>query len=470
MVADATVIALKLKIAANDLDAVFTELQQLLVSDYALLFNDLISIQARYRENEAQELKGLLDPADSDRARSRTIEELIHLVDQIPTQEDMASPTGSPASSGKICHNIPDRLPLQLATKCIVKIAENESLLKAEVGDVIEDIEIAQVMEVTITDEDEGENFKITSPNTAEQYLKSGRLTKWIFHVTPLKLGSHTLYLQVSTIEIIDGIERRRNTVLERELEVAAFESTEDNATPTWEDTGIVVATGARANEKSNSSPSAAPSQAPAPAVKASAPPAQVPAPAPAPSRASPPKSSVRLIRKFMPIAAALLVLFIGYRFATNYDGMPIDVKDGVSGESSGVDRGNEVILPSPSPSPVSPPPVVKDNLTMEDMPGMYAPVIFDNSSAQVTSTSTVAVGDTAFVTILASPRATASLSFFINSVKLDASKLYVDKGLKIPFVARNSAISFSIKNERFPESLYILRVPGNHNYTWDLR
>jgi protein TonB len=109
-------------------------------------------------------------------------------------------------------------------------------------------------------------------------------VTEWIFCVTPLKEGQFPLVLKISIIEIINGIERKRNEVLKEQVEILTQKPKEDDpgftsAGYTWQVTGAdeqrAVPGGsksAEAAELPRSQPTAGPVPAPAPMPQAPVP------------------------------------------------------------------------------------------------------------------------------------------------------------------------------------------------------
>lgn len=102
---------------------------------------------------------------------------------------------------------------------------------------------ISDVMGVELLDPDSDKAFSITTINDTVQFVEKDLVTEWIFCVTPLKEGQHPLVLKISIIEIINGIERKRNEVLKEQVQILTEKIDEDepgfvSAGYAWQVTG----------------------------------------------------------------------------------------------------------------------------------------------------------------------------------------------------------------------------------------
>jgi hypothetical protein len=145
-----------------------------------------------------------------------------------PAPPKPASPPASDAqlSRGKILYDIPDNMMVNRQQKCIIRIGENEAIVKD--GNIfsdaakIEDIPIARVMNVELIDIAEPPHFSIKTIISTEQEIESGSYTEWLFWVTPLLEGNFSLLLKVSIIRIIDGKERKKDLVFEKPVNITS--------------------------------------------------------------------------------------------------------------------------------------------------------------------------------------------------------------------------------------------------------
>lgn len=110
--------------------------------------------------------------------------------------------------------------------KCIVRVAFNKKVLteglESKRGDVIKDIRISGVMGVELLDPSASPAFAVRTISDQVQMVGKDLVTEWIFYVKALIEGTHPLVLKISVIEIKDGIERKRNVVLEEQVEILA--------------------------------------------------------------------------------------------------------------------------------------------------------------------------------------------------------------------------------------------------------
>lgn len=107
--------------------------------------------------------------------------------------------------------------------KCTVRLAWEELLLTEglnipENERVIESIRLGNVMEVSLYEGRDGHNFDIKSRNHEEQVIYEDEVTEWLFDVKPLTVGNFILILRVTLIQMIEGIERKKDIVLERNV------------------------------------------------------------------------------------------------------------------------------------------------------------------------------------------------------------------------------------------------------------
>ncbi len=132
-------------------------------------------------------------------------------------------PVGPSRKEGRVLYHIPTLMQLDRWTRCTVRLAWEEIYLrdglkipKEELQ--IESIRLADVMQVALTEGRNGGNFEIKALNNEEQFIIEDDFTEWLYDVRPLALGSFTLILRITLIHIIQGQERKKDIVLEREV------------------------------------------------------------------------------------------------------------------------------------------------------------------------------------------------------------------------------------------------------------
>ncbi|MDV7395434.1 hypothetical protein RZS08_28870, partial [Arthrospira platensis SPKY1] len=86
----------------------------------------------------------------------------------------------------------------------------------------IRDIRISNLMQVELMDPLAAAEpaLSVRTISSAEQFIDPDDYTQWIFYVKALQEGVHPLVLKVTVIETMAGKERRREIVLEEQIEV----------------------------------------------------------------------------------------------------------------------------------------------------------------------------------------------------------------------------------------------------------
>lgn len=233
-------------VVENEFDALFEALFKVVRQLSPLLENNLLVMHGDYRRmaNDAQTQTISRDEYDLE--ANKLSRALLYFIDQLPVAkpQNADAPSKKRYPSGKVLYDIPRRLPLQQVTKCVVRIGETEEVVldnfSPSSDTKIENVRIAEVMEVELLDASEGKNFKITTLNSKDQKIYSDDYSEWFFFVTPLVAGQHDLYLKVSVLQIVEGKERTKEIVFERAVEVVS-ETVEPSPTQ-WEDTQVRIA------------------------------------------------------------------------------------------------------------------------------------------------------------------------------------------------------------------------------------
>ncbi len=200
---------------------------------------------------------------------------------------------------GKVLYHIPEMMQIQEWTRCIVRLAWDELLLIEnlkipEEEQVIDDIRLGEVMQVSLEEGRDGDTFEIKGLSSTEQVILVDDYTEWLFDVKALREGTFTLVLRVTLLQIIEGFgERKKDIVLERNVTTKAFAP---EALPVFEASEVnfipnnpVVSFSPSMQNASMASP---------------------PIPLPYPSTAATLKSNFTF-RKLMPYAASLLLLCV---------------------------------------------------------------------------------------------------------------------------------------------------------------
>ena len=239
-------------IADGKTDEALSLLHQEAAANYPSLINDVTLIENRYQTaHDDFFIKGFLTKESYDSSIAKinlAILEVMRKVDAGNTQPKPIPPTSVQKNNGRLLHNIPEKMPLQKESKCIIRIAFDDEIIKRDLSTtsdtVIQSIKITEVMSVSLVDFNETPCFAIRTQTEAEQFIDAGEYTQWIFLVKPLKTGHYPLTLKVTVMEKIDGKERKRDIVLEKEIYILSQVTDDANKTAsanTFTDTNIVL-------------------------------------------------------------------------------------------------------------------------------------------------------------------------------------------------------------------------------------
>lgn len=166
--------------------------------------------------------KGILPREDYDRTVAQINYALLEIVEKLEKSAPLSTSTAKNKNSGRILHNIPGIMPVGKERRCIVRIAyDDETLLrdfKVDENTTIENVRIAEVMGVELVDFNETPAFTIRTITEEEQFISADDYTQWLFMVKALREGKFPLTLKVAVIEEVNGKERKRDIVLEKEI------------------------------------------------------------------------------------------------------------------------------------------------------------------------------------------------------------------------------------------------------------
>ncbi len=136
------------------------------------------------------------------------------------------TPPFAKSPKGMVLYDIPDSMMVNRQHKCIVRIGENEAVVKDNdsfsPAMQIESITISGVMKVDLIDVSDPPRFIIKTINSAEQEVEAGSYTEWLFWVTPVGTGNFSLILKISILKMVDGKEVRKELVFEKAVEISA--------------------------------------------------------------------------------------------------------------------------------------------------------------------------------------------------------------------------------------------------------
>lgn len=189
----------------------------------ASLITDATMLESRYNTafNDFTN-KGILPRADYDRTVAQINYALLEIVEKLEKSAPLSTSTAKNKNSGRILHTIPGIMPVGKERRCIVRIAyDDETLLrdlKVDENTTIENVRIAEVMGVELVDFNETPAFSVRTITEEEQFISADDYTQWLFMVKALREGKFPLTLKVAVIEEVNGKERKRDIVLEKEI------------------------------------------------------------------------------------------------------------------------------------------------------------------------------------------------------------------------------------------------------------
>jgi len=145
---------------------------------------------------------------------------------------------------GKLLHDIPNEMEIDVETKCTIRLAENTDILlkghkESEYSTII-DIKYSNSMYVELIDLNSKTNFSIRLISTKEQLIIDNDFTEWLFFVKPLNIGNHTLILKVSIIQEINKTKKVKESVLELKVDV---NTKKKEINRIWNNTNILINT-----------------------------------------------------------------------------------------------------------------------------------------------------------------------------------------------------------------------------------
>jgi uncharacterized protein (TIGR02145 family) len=193
-------------------------------------FNDLILFESRLSDADAGAMRDMVSNEELQIAYNKIRTGLLAFIDSL-APEDLTTPESGPAETqerkmGCVEYAIPNLMQLEKTTRCMVRIAWDDETIKRILAPdkpgKIESIQVSDVMEVEMVDFSGESAFTIQPINAAEQRIDEGELTTWQFNVKPLIEGTFPLTLKIAVIEPVNGKERKREIVLEENIQIVA--------------------------------------------------------------------------------------------------------------------------------------------------------------------------------------------------------------------------------------------------------
>lgn len=184
------------------------------------LNNNLLLLKARLNTLKRNENLGLSSFSDANRERAQITNAVLGLLEEITEKPPLST---KPKNQGRLLLNMPNLMYVGRDSRCIIRIAHNDEILLKELKQddnmVIQDIRITEVMAVELVDMNETPAFSIRTMTEKEQFIPADDYTQWLFMVSALAEGKYRLMIKVGVIEVVDSKERKRDIVLEKEIE-----------------------------------------------------------------------------------------------------------------------------------------------------------------------------------------------------------------------------------------------------------
>ncbi len=232
-------------LADHGIDDVLKELEAQLPPDVPK-FNTVVQFKARNNEIKNQLNNRIITLEQQLHQQNLLQYDVLAFVSDL-LESDFSLEAAKKANMGGVLYRIPDRMQHLKKSKCIVRVAYDESVLKDKldmtVDVVIEALKVSKNMEVKLVDEEgDGEYFEITSRSTPEQFLVQDEYTEWTFFVKPLEVGTYPLALIISLVIYEDGKDRKKDITLERTISVITEPVPEEAGDHTLRKAGILFA------------------------------------------------------------------------------------------------------------------------------------------------------------------------------------------------------------------------------------
>lgn len=199
-----------------------------LLPDGSGKYQQVLAFEGRLNETNKNRLFGVISDEQLQLEYNRLRKGLLDLINELD-QEDFAQPPANAApgkknKAGNVLYRIPSTMSLGKEVKCIVRIALNKEIIVQNI-DFDEHVQlrearVSDIMQVELLDPAQLPAFKIRSISSPEQFIEDNEYTEWLFYILPQRAGVFPLLLKVSVIELILGQERKREIVLEEQVQI----------------------------------------------------------------------------------------------------------------------------------------------------------------------------------------------------------------------------------------------------------
>ncbi len=195
-------------------------------SEYTNKFgNDILMLKSRFSLAKNQFVIGsIIEFREYGQIISGVSFAILELADKI--EKEVTNPKFY--RKGQILHKIPSKMTVNIEVKCIIRVAYEIIALikkiKVDSETEVQEIQVAEIMSVELLDNNKSNIFNIRTCTDEEQFLIHDDFTQWIFFVQPLVQGRYPLLMKIAVVEQINGKERKRNIVFEKEINIESKE------------------------------------------------------------------------------------------------------------------------------------------------------------------------------------------------------------------------------------------------------
>lgn len=185
--------------------------------------NDVVMLKSQYHSAKSQFLlNGVIENAEFNRIVARVNLAILVIADRIELGDKTF---GTKKEKGHLMHKIPSIMIKDKEAKCVIRIAyflENLYIgLTINDDTITQAIQVTGLMSVELLDDNEVKTFEIRTSTDEEQFIIHEEFTEWIFKVRPLRVGNFLLVLKIGAVELINGKERKRNIIIEKEIKIS---------------------------------------------------------------------------------------------------------------------------------------------------------------------------------------------------------------------------------------------------------
>jgi len=190
-----------------------------------------LALLGNLRDADRQRLRSTLSNEDLQLQYNQIRSSFIDLLSSLETSDFQGGYQNHPAAqkvdAGTLLYNIPDTMPLQQETRCVVRIAVDVAVIRdglpAEAELTLKGLRrISELMMVEVFDPSTNDIFQVRTISSSEQLVEKEGFTEWIFFVTPQREGRFPLVVKVAVVELLHGQERKKEIVLEEMVEIVS--------------------------------------------------------------------------------------------------------------------------------------------------------------------------------------------------------------------------------------------------------